>query len=68
MKSNMAGADRVIRLLIAVAIAVLYFMGKLNGTLAIILEIVAIAFLVTGLVGWCPIYAPFGFSTRKRSA
>jgi hypothetical protein len=65
MTKNMGTADRVVRVLIALAIAVLYFTGKISGTVAIVLEIVAIAFLVTSLVGWCPSYVPFGLSTRK---
>jgi hypothetical protein len=62
---NMGTADRVIRTLIAVAIAVLYFTGTISGTLAIVLGIVAVAFLVTSLAGWCPSYLPFRLSTRK---
>ena len=65
MIKNMGTADRVIRTLIAVAIAVLYVTGTISGTLAIVLGIVAVAFLVTSLVGWCPSYLPFGLSTRK---
>ena len=67
MMKNMGSADRVIRLVIAVAIAVLYFTGTISGTLAIVLGIVAVAFFVTSLVGWCPSYLPFGLSTRKPS-
>ena len=65
MTKNMGTADRTIRILIALAIAVLYFTHKISGTLAIVLEIVAIAFVVTSLIGWCPSYVPFGLSTRK---
>ena len=65
MTKNMGTADRAIRILIALAIAVLYFTHQIGGTLAIVLEIVAIAFLVTSLIGWCPSYVPFGLSTRK---
>ena len=65
MTQNMGTADRAIRILIALVVAVLYFMGKISGTLAIVLGIVAIAFFVTSLVGWCPSYLPFGLSTRK---
>jgi uncharacterized membrane protein YtjA (UPF0391 family) len=65
MTKNMGTADRTIRTLIAVVIAVLYFTGKISGTVAIVLEIVAIVFLVTSLVSWCPAYLPFGLSTRK---
>ena len=65
MKMNMGTADRVIRTLLAIAVAVLYFTDKISGALAIVLGIVAIAFLLTSLVGWCPGYLPFGLSTRK---
>jgi Protein of unknown function (DUF2892) len=64
MTKNMGTADRVIRTLIAVAVAVLYFTGRISGTIAIVLGIVALAFVVTSLVGWCPSYVPFGLSTR----
>lgn len=65
MTKNMGTADRAIRTLIAIAIAVLYFTGTISGTLAIVLGIVAVTFLVTSLIGWCPSYLPFGLSTRK---
>ena len=65
MKKNMGALDRAIRTLIAVAIGVLYFTNVISGTLAIILGIVAILFLVTSFVSWCPAYLPFGISTRK---
>jgi hypothetical protein len=65
MKKNMGTSDRIIRLAVAVLIAVLYFTNVISGTLAIILGIVAAVFLVTSLVGTCPLYMPFGISTRK---
>jgi len=63
----MGPIDRVIRLLVVVIIAVLYYMGQLTGLAATILGIVAVAFLITSIVGWCPGYLPFGISTRKRT-
>jgi len=66
MKANMGTTDRTIRLIIAVIIAALYFGGQISGTVAIVLVIVAVAFLVTSLIGWCPVYLPFGISTRKQ--
>jgi hypothetical protein len=63
----MGGADRVIRMLIALTVAVLYFTGTISGTVAIVLGIVAVAFFLTSLLGWCPTYLPFGLSTRKSS-
>ena len=54
MKKNMGTADRVIRTLIAIVIAILYFTGVFGGTLALILGIIAVIFLLTSLVSWCP--------------
>ncbi len=65
MTKNMGTVDRVIRILIALAIAALYFTGRISGTVAIVLGIVALAFFLTSLVGWCPSYLPFGISTRR---
>jgi hypothetical protein len=67
MIKNMGTTDRAIRIVVAVAVAVLYFTHTISGTVAIVLGIVAIAFFVTSLVGWCPSYLPFGLSTRKPS-
>ena len=65
MKINMGPIDRSIRLVIAAIIAALYFIGQITGIVAVVLGIVAIAFVVTSLVGWCPAYLPLGLSTRK---
>lgn len=65
MKQNMGGVDKVIRLVVVAIIAALYFAGQITGTAAIILGIIAVAFLVTSLIGWCPTYVPFGISTKK---
>ena len=62
---NMGTLDRTIRLAVAVVIAVLYFTGNLSGLAAIILGILALIFVVTSLVSFCPLYLPFGLSTRK---
>lgn len=67
MKKNMGVTDSVIRMLIAVVILSLYLAGIINGTLAIILLAVAIIFILTGLIGFCPLYLPFGISTRKKN-
>ena len=65
MKKNMGTVDRVIRAVIAVIIAILYATGQISGLAAIILGIIAVAFLVTSFLSWCPGYLPFGISTRK---
>lgn len=68
MKKNMGTVDRVLRVLIAVVVGVLYLTGQITGTAAIILGIVAGIFLLTGFVGFCPLYAPFRISTRGKGA
>ncbi len=65
MTKNMGTADRAIRTLIALVIGWLYFTDRISGTLGIVLLVVAVAFLVTSLVGFCPTYVPFKISTRK---
>ncbi|WP_333575250.1 YgaP family membrane protein [Sphingobacterium sp.] len=66
MKKNMGMADKAIRILIAVVIGVLYFTNIISGTLAIILGIVAVAFVLTSFISFCPLYLPFGISTLKK--
>jgi small-conductance mechanosensitive channel len=66
LNKNMGTLDRIVRLVLAVAVAVLYFTGNLSGLAAIILGILAIIFVVTSLVGFCPLYVPFKVSTRKQ--
>lgn len=65
MKLNMGAIDRSIRVVVAVIIGVLFFTGQIAGAVAIVLGIVAVVFLVTSVVGWCPGYLPFGITTRK---
>lgn len=65
MKKNMGTADRTTRILIAVVIGVLYFTNTISGTLAIILGILAVIFVLTSFVSFCPLYLPFGIKTFK---
>jgi K+-transporting ATPase A subunit len=65
MKKNMSMADRLIRTLIAIGVAVLYFTGRISGTLAIVLGVIAIIFLISSLVARCPGYLVLGISTDK---
>lgn len=65
MKKNMGNADKAIRLLIAVVIAILYFTNVISGTLAIVLGVLAIVFALTSFISFCPLYLPFGISTNK---
>jgi Inner membrane protein YgaP-like, transmembrane domain len=63
MKKNVGNADRVIRLLIAAAIAVLYFTNIITDTVGLVLLVLAGVFVLTSLVGFCPIYALLGVNT-----
>ena len=67
MKKNMGLADRIIRFSLAVVIAVLYFTGQISGTATIILGIIALVFIATSFMGFCPAYLPIRLSTAKKS-
>lgn len=67
MTKNMGNLDRAVRLFVVLAIGIAYLTGQLSGTLAIVLGAVAVAFLLTSLVGTCPAYLPFGLSTRSKN-
>jgi len=68
MKKNMGTLDRGIRVVIAIVVGVLYLTGQISGTAALILGILSVVFILTSLVGTCPLYLPFSLSTRGQSA
>lgn len=61
----MSNADRIIRTLIALVVAYLYYTGVIEGTLGIVLIVLSGIFLLTSLVSFCPLYTLFGISTCK---
>ena len=63
MKKNMGKADRAIRVIIALIISGLFFANVITGTLGLVLLVLAIVFLLTSLLSFCPLYLPFGLST-----
>lgn len=63
MKKNMGSADKIIRILIAVVVAILYFTNTITGTFGIILLVLAGVFVLTSLVSFCPLYTLFGLNT-----
>lgn len=65
MKKNMGSADRTIRIVVAIVVAILYFTGTVTGVLGAVLLALGAIFLATSFVSFCPIYAIFGFSTCK---
>ncbi len=65
MKRNMSNTDRIVRVIVAALFAYLYFSGAVVGTLGIVLVVLGAVFLLTAVVAFCPLYAPFQFSTYK---
>lgn len=63
MKKNMGSADRAVRLIIAVIIAVLYFTNVISGTLGLVLLVLGGVFVLTSLISFCPLYALVGINT-----
>ena len=62
MKSNVGGIDRILRIIIGAALIALVFVGPQTPW-----GWVGVVPLMTGLIGWCPTYLPFGLSSAKKS-
>jgi hypothetical protein len=67
MKKNIGTIDRIIRMLLAIVVIMLYVTGSITGFAAIILGILSIVFVITSLIGFCPLYVPFQISTIGKS-
>lgn len=65
MIQNMGSLDKGIRLALAAVFVVLYFTNVVSGTLGIVLLVLAGVFVLTSLIGSCPLYLPFKLSTKK---
>ncbi|MBK9333126.1 MAG: DUF2892 domain-containing protein [Ignavibacteria bacterium] len=68
MKKNMGSSDKIIRIIIAAVIAVLYFTNVITGVLGIVLLIFAAVFVLTSFISFCPLYTIFGISTEKKES
>jgi Protein of unknown function (DUF2892) len=67
MTKNMGSADRIIRVLIAIAFVTLYLTGVISGIWGIVLIVLSIVFVGTSLISFCPLYLPFGLSTLRKN-
>ena len=67
MKKNMGTIDKVVRVIAALVVASLYFTGLISGLLATVLFVIAAIFIGTSFIGFCPLYLPFGISTKPKS-
>lgn len=65
MKKNMGKADKMLRMIVALVIGMLYVNKTISGFLGDILVLLAIVFVLTSLVGFCPFYIPFGMNTNE---
>lgn len=65
MKKNMGALDKTIRIVLALLFVILYATGSVSGTWGIILLVLAAVFIVTSLMSFCPLYLPFGISTKR---
>lgn len=65
MKKNMGSTDRMLRVIIAMVVSILFFTHTITGTLGIVLLILGGVLLATSLVSFCPLYLPFGINTCK---
>jgi hypothetical protein len=65
IEKNVGSTDRIVRLVLAVILAALYFTGTVSGTLGIVFLVLAVVLALTAAVSICPLYLPFGLSTRS---
>jgi hypothetical protein len=66
MKPNMGSTDKIIRIVIAAIVAILYFTHVIEGTVGIVLLVLAGVLVLTSLVGFCPLYPIIGLNTSKK--
>lgn len=66
MPKNMGNLDRIVRVIIALVIAYLWYTGVISGTLAVVLMVAAVIFVLTSVVSFCPLYKPLGINTCRR--
>ncbi|MBS1773255.1 MAG: DUF2892 domain-containing protein [Bacteroidetes bacterium] len=63
MKQNMGTTDKIVRIVLAIILGLLYFNDVVIGVAGIALMVLAVVFLATSLVGFCPLYTLVGVNT-----
>lgn len=66
MKTNIGDVDKIVRLSLAILVGVLFYAEVINGTVALILGVLAAALFITSFIGFCPLYTILGVNTCKR--
>lgn len=64
----MGSTDRIIRVVLAIVFAALYFTKTVGGTLGIVLLVLGVVFLLTSFVSFCPLYSLFGIQTSTKKS
>lgn len=67
MKANMGNSDRIIRILLAIVMVMAILLGWISGFLAVIAGLLAVVFVATSVIRFCPLYQPLGLRTDKKS-
>lgn len=62
----MGGTDRIIRIIIAIVVGVLYYTETISGTLGTVLLVLGVVFLLTSFINFCPLYTVLGINTGKK--
>jgi hypothetical protein len=65
MKTNESLVDRIIRIVVGALLMVLYFLGVVTGGWGIVLIVLGAILLITGIIGFCPLYALLKIKTKK---
>lgn len=66
MKINESNLDRAVRVAFGLVLLILYFTNVVSGTLGIVFLVLAALALLTGIVGFCPLYALLKINTNKK--
>ena len=62
----MGTIDRIIRVVLALGVLGLYLAHQINGIVAVVLGALAVIFILTSIISFCPLYAPFKLTTRGK--
>jgi len=62
----MGFTDKIMRIIVAIIIGYLYYSNTISGTLALLLGAIAVIFVITSFISFCPLYLPFGLDTREK--
>jgi hypothetical protein len=65
MKPNLSNLDRTIRVVVAALFVYLYFAGIVTGAFGILLAVLGVMFVLTAIIGYCPLYTLFKFRTLR---